>query len=196
MISSSSTYVYIAIVIAVAAAMILYGITNALQLSLVGRFAYYARRPGNELLRNMRRSSFYYPLKRALGFDPAILMVLVATAIVCLVASWIIGYLITLLQGLGMSLEALGDGRVFNGLWRLIGVLLLAAIFYLMALVTIVFVHWLFGLLGRAAHVAMERIGPLLDLFEFGGVFAGWSFLILWIALSIAAAAVRFIFFR
>jgi hypothetical protein len=177
MISSSSTYVYIAIVIAVAAAMILYGITNALQLSLVGRFAYYARRPGNELLRNMR-------------------MVLVATAIVCLVASWIIGYLITLLQGLGMSLEALGDGRVFNGLWRLIGVLLLAAIFYLMALVTIVFVHWLFGLLGRAAHVAMERIGPLLDLFEFGGVFAGWSFLILWIALSIAAAAVRFIFFR
>jgi hypothetical protein len=34
----------------------------------------------------------------------------------------------------------------------------------------------------------------LLNIFEFGGAFAGWSFLLLWIALSLAATAVERIF--
>ncbi len=195
-INSFSTFVYFVIIIAVATAVLLYVIVEALQLSPFGRFAYYARRPGNELLHHMRSSRFYYPLKRALGFDPAILMLLIATALVCFVASWIIGYLTTLLSGLGGSLLAIGNGEVFTGVWRLTGVILLSVIFYLMTLMTIVFVNWIFGLFGRAAYLALERIRPLLRLFEFGGIFTGWSFLILWIALSLAAGAVQFIFLR
>ncbi len=194
-INSFSTFVYFVIIIAVVTAVLLYVIVEALQLNPFGRFAHYARQPGNELLRHMRSSRFYYPLKRALGFDPAILMLLIATALVCFVASWIIGYLTLLLSGLGSSLLAIGGGEVLTGIWRLTGVILLSVIFYLMALMTVVFVNWLFGLFGRVAYLALERIGPLLRIFEFGGIFTGWSFLILWIALYLAAGAVQFIFF-
>jgi hypothetical protein len=41
----------------------------------------------------------------------------------------------------------------------------------------------------------MHRISPLLRIFEFRGVFAGFSFLILYLVLSLAASAVRAVFF-
>jgi hypothetical protein len=41
----------------------------------------------------------------------------------------------------------------------------------------------------------MHRISPLLRIFEFGGMFAGFSFVILWIVLSLAASAVSAVFF-
>jgi hypothetical protein len=146
------------------------------------------------LLENMRRSRLYYPLRRALKFDPAVLMLLIGTAIICYVVSLVIGYLLALMSGVGRSLIAFGDGYVFNGVRYLVGTVLLAVIFYLLALMLIVFVNWIFGLLSRAAYRALERIGPLLHIFEFGGVFRGWSFLILGIALSFAASAVQLIF--
>jgi hypothetical protein len=62
---------------------------------------------------------------------------------------------------------------------------------------TLIFVNWIFGFFNKAANWAMNRIGPLLRIFDFGGVFAGWSFVILWIALSwFAAPAVMYVFFR
>jgi hypothetical protein len=42
----------------------------------------------------------------------------------------------------------------------------------------------------------MHRISPLLKVFEFGGALAGFSFVILWIVLSLAASAVTAVFFR
>lgn len=178
----------------VVAAVLLHFIVEALHLSPFGRFAYYATRPANEMLRNMRQSRFYFPLKRAFGFDPAILMLLIATAILCYVAYTVISYLTTVLMALANTLIAFGEGNLFTGARFLIGSVLLAGVFYLMALMTIVFMNWLFGLFARLAYRALQRIGPLLSLFEFGGVLAGWSFLILWIALSVAAGAIQLIF--
>jgi len=195
MIQFVSWYIYGGIIAAIVILVLLRFITDAFHLSPFGRFSYYARRPADRLLYNMRSSRFYFPLKRALGFDPAVLMLLIATAILCYVVSIVIGYLVTVLGGLGNSLIAFGDGAIFAGMRFLIGTLLLAAIFYLLVLMTIVFVNWIFGLLGRASYLALERIGPLLRIFEFGGIFTGWSFLILWIALTFAAAAVQLIFF-
>jgi hypothetical protein len=190
----ATTYVFGAIIAVVVALLLLRFITDALRLNPFSRFAYYATRPTNELLRNMRNSRFYFPLKRALGFDPAILMLFVATAILCYVAYVVISYLVTLLWGLAGTLIALDQGHFFNGVRFLIGTVLIAAVFYLLALMTIVFVNWLFGLLSRPAYHALERIAPLLRIFEFGGIFAGWSFLILWIALTFAATAIQLIF--
>lgn len=64
-----------------------------------------------------------------------------------------------------------------------------------MALMTIVFVNWIFGLFRRLAYWSLSRLTPLLRVFEFGGAFAGWSFIILWIALSFATVAVQGVFF-
>jgi hypothetical protein len=41
----------------------------------------------------------------------------------------------------------------------------------------------------------MNRISPLLRVFEFGGMLSGFSFLILWFVLLFAASAVRAVFF-
>jgi len=190
-----ASYIYLAIFAAVVVLLLLRALSGALNLNPFGSFSYYATRPGNDLLRNMRNSRFYYPLKRALGFDPAIIMVLVATAIVCYVVYLIIDYFFMLLTGLGRVFIAFGSGNLFTGIRYLIGTLLLAIIFYLLALMLLVFVNWIFGLFNRLAYRALNRIAPLLRIFEFGGIFAGWSFLILGIALSFAASAVQLVFF-
>ncbi|MDX2031086.1 MAG: hypothetical protein SF339_10475 [Blastocatellia bacterium] len=164
------------------------------KLNPFGRFAQYARRPTNEAIHQMRSSSLYFPLKKSLGFDPSVLMALIALAILWYVVSGVINNIHFLLRGLGSSLVNFGTGDFFDGGRQLVGVVLLAAIFFLMTLMTITFVNWMFGLLRRASYWSMNRLAPLLRRFEFGGAFAGWSFIILWIALSFAAMAVSAIF--
>jgi hypothetical protein len=160
-----------------------------------GRLSYYLRKPTNDLVYYVRSSQFYFPLKQALKFDPTYLLVLIAVAIVWYVALSIIGYLNTVLASLGMSLKFLAAGDVARGVYTLIGTSLLAVIFFLMTLMTIVFINWISGRFNRAAYWSMHRISPLLRVFEFGGALAGFSFLILWLVLSLAASAVGAVFF-
>jgi hypothetical protein len=160
-----------------------------------GRLSYYLRKPTNDLVYYVRSSQFYFPLKQALRFDPTYLLVLIAVAIVWYVALSVIGYLNTVLGRLGMSLKLLAAGDVARGVYTLIGTSLLAVIFFLMTLMTIVFINWISGRFNRAAYWSMHRISPLLRIFEFGGAFAGFSFLILWLVLSLAASAVGAVFF-
>ncbi|HEX2488563.1 MAG TPA: hypothetical protein VHR27_04120 [Blastocatellia bacterium] len=160
-----------------------------------GRLSYYLRKPTNDLVYYVRSSQFYIPLKQALKFDPTYLLVLIAVAIVWYVALSVIGYLNTVLGGLGTSLKFLAAGDVARGVYTLIGTSLLAVIFFLMTLMTIVFINWISGRFNRAAYWSMHRISPLLRVFEFGGALAGFSFLILWLVLSLAASAVVAVFF-
>src|SRR5215467_15752254 len=170
-------------------------VTDALGSNPFGGLSYYLRKPTNDLVYYVRSSQFYFPLKQALRFDPTYLKVLIAVAIVWYVALSVIGYLNTVLRGLGGGLNLLAAGYVPRGVYTLIGTALLAVIFFLMTLMTIVFINWISGRFNRAAYWSMNRISPLLRIFEFGGTFAGFSFLILWLVLSIAASAVRVVFF-
>jgi hypothetical protein len=170
-------------------------LTDALKLNPFGRVAYYLNRPGNVLIRQMRDSRFYYPLRRALGFDPAVLMVFVAAALLCYVGYLVVSDFTFVLWGLAQTLIDFGRGNIFTALRFLIGTALLAVIFFLLALMLIIFVNSVFGLFARSAYYANRRIAPLLHLFEFGGMFTGWSFLILYIALTFAAKAVQLLFF-
>ncbi|MCI0525222.1 MAG: hypothetical protein L0Y75_08180 [Acidobacteria bacterium] len=180
---------------AVVILLILRWITDALDLNPFGRLSYYLRKPTNDLVYYVRSSHFYFPLKQALKFDPTILMVLIAVAIVWYVALGIIGYFTTVLIGLGRGLNYLAAGDVGSGVSTLIGTALLSVIFFLMSLMTIIFINWITGRFNRAAYWSMERISPLLRIFEFGGAFAGFSFLILYLVLSLAASAVMAVFF-
>jgi hypothetical protein len=175
--------------------LLLRWVNDALGSNPFGRLSYYLRKPTNDLVYYVRSSQFYFPLKQALRFDPTYLLVLIAVAIVYYVALSVIGYLTTVLGGLGESLNSLAAGNVARGVKTLIGVSLLAVIFFLMTMMTIVFINWISGRFNRAAYWSMHRISPLLRVFEFRGVFAGFSFLILWLVLSFAASAVRAVFF-
>src|SRR5262245_39721345 len=170
-------------------------LTDLFDVNPFGRLFYYLRKPTNDMIYYVRSSQFYFPLKQALRFDPTILMVLIAVAIVWYVALGIIGYFNTVLWGLGSSINLLADGFINRGIFRLIGTALLAVIFFLMTLMTIVFINWISGKFNRAAYWSLHRISPLLRIFEFGGVFAGFSFLILYLVLSLAASAVTMVFF-
>jgi hypothetical protein len=175
--------------------LLLRWVNDALGSNPFGRLSYYLRKPTNDLVYYVRSSQFYIPLKQALRFDPLYLMVLIAVAIVWYVTLSVIGYLTTVLGGLGGSLNSLAAGNVAGGVKTLIGTSLLAVIFFLMTLMTIVFINWISGRFNRAAYWSMHRISPLLRIFEFGGALAGFSFLILWLVLSFAASAVRAVFF-
>ena len=188
-------YFFGAIVVLVIALVLLRYLVEALRLSPFGNFAYYATRPANEMLRNMRQSRFYLPLKRTFGFDPAIVMLILATAILCYVAYSVISNFTILLQALANSFLAFGYAQPFTGAKFLLGAVLLAGVFFLMALMTIIFINWLFGLFSHVAYLALHRLQPLLNVFEFGGALAGFSFIILWFVLTLAAGAIQFIFF-
>jgi len=181
---------------AVVILLLLRWITDAMDLNPFGRLSYYLRKPTNDLVYYVRSSMFYFPLKQALRFDPTTLLVLIAVAIVWYVALSIIGYFNTVLGGLGSSMNLLAAGNVARGVSTLIGTLLLAVIFFLMTLMTIVFINWISGRFNRAAYWSMHRISPLLRIFEFGGRLAGFSFLILYFVLSLAASAVIAVFLR
>lgn len=180
---------------AVVILLLLRWITDALGANPFGRLSYYLRKPTNDLVYYVRSSMFYLPLKRALKFDPTVPLVLIAVAILWYVALSIIGYFTIVLGRLGSGINFLAAGEVMRGVWTLIGALLLAIIFFLMTLMTIVFINWLSGRFNRAAYWSMERISPMLRIFEFRGVFAGFSFLILYLVLSLAASAVMVVFF-
>jgi hypothetical protein len=175
--------------------LLLRWVNDALGSNPFGRLSYYLRKPTNDLVYYVRSSQFFFPLKQALRIDPTYLLVLIAVAIVWYVTLSVIGYLTTVLGGLGDSLNLLAAGNVARGVKTLIGVSLLAVIFFLMTLMTIVFINWISGRFNRSAYWSMHRISPLLRIFEFGGAFAGFSFLILWLVLSFAASAVRVVFF-
>ncbi len=175
--------------------MLLRILADALRLNPFGRLYQYAHQPTNEIIFRMRSSQFYHPLKKSLGFEPSMLMVLVALAILWYVVAGVFNNLFFVLQGVGISLINFSNGSIFTAARYLIGSLLLTIFFFLMALMTIIFVNWIFGLFRRPASWAMERLTPLLRVFEFGGMFAGWSFVILWMALYFATAAVMAIFF-
>lgn len=193
-----NSYARLAITVTIGVAvtlLLIRWLTDVLQVNEFGRLAYYLRRPTDNMISHARSSRFYYPLRQSLKFNPAILMVLVGLAIVWYVVLTVVGYLTAIITGLASSVSAFGNNSLFSGIRYLIGSLLLVVIFYLMSLMTMVFVNWISGLLDRTAYWAMRRIEPLLRVFEFGGAFAGWSFLILWIALSFAAIAVQTVFF-
>jgi hypothetical protein len=186
------------VTIAIAVALLLVRwLIDAANLNPFGRVAHFLRKPTNEMIYRARSSQFYLPLKRAFGFDPAIIMILIALAILWVLANGVFTNLFTLMLCSGRSVDAFSYGSLFLGARYLIGTILLAAIFFLLTLMTIIFVNWIFGFLNSAAYWALGRIGPLLRIFEFGGIFAGWSFLILWIVLSwFAAPAVYWVFFH
>jgi len=189
-----SWYVYIIAAVIVGGLLLLRFLNDAFRVSPFGHWYRYTSDIANSMLRNMRNSRFYYSLKRAFNFDPAVPMLLVGTAIVCYAVAMVVNYLIVILTGLGNSLLAFGGGSSLTGVRFLVGTVLLGAIFFLLALMLIIFVYWIFGLFSRIAYRALERMAPLLRVFEFGGATAGWSFLILGIALSFAATAVQAIF--
>jgi hypothetical protein len=169
-------------------------LTDVIKLSPFGSLYQIIRRPTDEIYHRMRTSNFYYPLRRSFGFDPTVIMILIALAISGYVIYIVSNYLFQILTSMGVSLISFGNGDIFSGARILIGAFLLAVIFFLMTLMTIVFVNWIFGLMRRAASWSMERLAPLLKIFEFGGALAGFSFIILWIALIFAAAAAQAIF--
>lgn len=161
-----------------------------------GRIVFYVRRLTNDLVFYARSSRLYIPLKRALGFDPAILMVLLALALVWFLVPGFLGSIPMVLSGIGKSLIQFGLGNISNGVSALIGSVLLAVLFFLMLLMTIIFVNWVCGALNHTAYWAHERLAPLLRTFEFGGAMAGWSFPLLWLVLYLATIVVRSAFFK
>ena len=186
-----SFYLFGFIIVAVIILLLLRVIADVFKLNPFGKFAYYGTRPANQMIGHMRSSQFYYPLKRALGFDPAILMIFFATVILCYVLYIIVGYLNTSLWAIANTLIRLGGGDIVGMLRYVVGTVLLMVVFFFLFLMTVIFINSIFGLLRKWVGFAYRRIGPLLQIFEQRLPFPGLGFLILWIVLTFVAYAVQ-----
>ncbi len=186
-----SFYLFGMVIVAVAVILLMRVVADGFKLNPFGKVAYYMTKPANQLIGHMRNSPFYYPLKRALGFDPAILMVFFSTVILCYVLFTIVGYLNVSLWAIANTLIRLGQGDVMGLLRYVIGTVLLMVVFFFMSLMTVIFINSIFGLLKKWVGLAYRRIGPLLQIFEQRLPYPGLSFLILWFVLTFVAYAVQ-----
>lgn len=175
--------------------LILRWLIDALQVNPFGKVVYYLRRPTDDLLAHAHSSRFYYPLRQALKFNPAILIAIVSMAIVGYVSLMLMGNLTMILSDWAICLDAFAVGRMFAGIQYLIGGLLMVVIYVLMVMMTLIFINWISGLFASWSFRAERRLAPLLRFFEFGGTYAGWAFLIMWLSLYLASIIVQNSFF-
>lgn len=178
------------------ALLVIRWVMDAFDVSPFGRITYYLRRPTDKLVAHARSSRFYYPMRQAFKINPTILIAIIEIVIVWLVLTMLLSFFTGIIGGLISALNALFLGYVAGGIRLLIGTLLLSAIFFLMCLMTVIFVNWVTGLFDRWSFLAYQRLTPLLRVFEFGGKFAGWSFMFLWLALYFSAAVVQSLFLK
>lgn len=170
-------------------------LTDKLNFNPFSRFAYYARRPTEKWFYEIKGSQFYRPIRQALGFDPAYLLLLLAFVLLFYLLYSLVSFLVALLGALSITLNAFGMGAPIEGGRYLVGTLLLATIYFLMALMTILVIHSWFGLFDRPAHWAGRRIYPLLYSIDPSGRLGPLLFIILFLLLGFAADAVQSIFF-
>jgi hypothetical protein len=190
----SQTAIYIGLAIALTLLLLRF-LTDKLNFNPFSRFAYYARRPTEKWFYEIKGSQFYRPIRQALGFDPAYLLLLLAFVILFYLLNSLISFLVALLSFLSITLNAFGVGETVLGGRYLLGTVLLALLYFLMALMTILVIHSWFGLFDRPAHWAGRRIYPLLYSIDPSGKLGPFLFIILFLLLSFVAGAVQSIFF-
>jgi hypothetical protein len=190
----SQTAIYIGLAIALALLLVRF-LVDKLDFNPFSRFAYYARRPTEKWFYEIKNSQLYRPIRQALGFDPAYLLLLLAFVLLFYLLSSLVSFLIALLSYLALTLNAFGMGAMVTGGRYLLGTLLLALIYFLMTLMTILVINSWFGLFDRSAHWAGRRIYPLLQSLDPSGRLGPLLFLLLFILLSFVAGAVQSIFF-
>lgn len=175
--------------------LIIRWLIDVAQINPFGKVVYYLRRPTDGLLSYAHSSRFYYPLRQALKFNPAILIAILSMAIIWYVSWMLVLNLVTILHDWAVCLDAFGSGKVLAGVQYLVGSLQMVIIYGLMLMMTLIFVNWISGLFATWSFRAERRLAPLLRVFEFGGTYAGWAFLILWLTLYLASIIVQNSFF-
>ncbi len=190
-IPEAAKYVFGVVILGVFIILTLRMLADVLKLNPFGKFAYYSTQPANRMIGYMRNSPFYYPLRRALGFDPSVLMVFFASVLLCYVMFVIISYVSTSLLAIANLLIAIGKPDFFLAGRYLIGTALIIIVFFLMTLMTLIFINSFFGLLKGAARFAAQRLQPLLELFERRLPWPGLAFILLWLILTFVASAVE-----
>jgi hypothetical protein len=170
-------------------------LVDRFNISPFGRIAYYARRPTNRWFYEIKGSQLYHPLRQAFGFDPVWVMLLLAFVLLFFLLRGLISDVVLLLNSVGKTLIAFGAGDAVGGGMALIGTCLLALIYFLMGLMTILVIHSWFGLFDRAAYWAGRRIYPILNSFDPAGRLGGLVFLLAYFLLQLVAGAVQAAFF-
>lgn len=170
-------------------------LVDKFDLNPFGRLAYYARRPTNKWFYEVKNSQFYQPMRQAFGFDPLWILLIVAFALFFYLLRSLVLNVAVLLQCIGFTLSYFGAGQMVRGVSALIGTVILSLIYFLMALMTILVIYSWFGLFDRAANWAGRRIYPILYSFDSSGRLGPLVFLLAFLLLGFAAAAIQAAFF-
>jgi len=170
-------------------------LVDRFDLSPFGRFAYYARRPTERWFYQIKGSQFYQPIKRAFGFEPIWVLLLLAFVLFFFLLRALVDDVTILLTCVGATLTYFGLGNMLPGAQALLGTVLLSLIYFLMGLMTILIINSWFGLFDRAAYWAGRRIYPILNSFDSGGRLGPLVFFLMFFLLSLLASAVQRAFF-
>ncbi len=170
-------------------------LSDRYDLNPFGRAIYYARRITDRWFYGIKNSQLYYPIRKAVSFDPVWVLLLIAFVMLFFLLRNLMDDLIALLMCISITLMRFGAGNPGAGGKALLGTVLLGLIYFLMGLMTILVINSWFGLFERWAYWAGRRIYPLLRSLDPGGRLGPWAFLLAFFLLSIVAAAVRQAFF-
>ncbi|MFN0110766.1 MAG: hypothetical protein ACKVZH_18050 [Blastocatellia bacterium] len=184
------------IVLLVAVALILIRVlVDKYDFNPFGRLIYYLCRPTNRWFYEVRSSPIYRPVKNALRFDPAGLLLLLAAAVMYFLVTDLVNDALTLLLCVGRTLVGFGTGAIAFAIKALIGTALLAVIYFLTALMTVLVIHSWFGLFDRWAYKAGQHIYPLIHKLDRNNRLGPFAFLIAFLLLGVLANIVLRAFF-
>jgi hypothetical protein len=160
-----------------------------------GKLTFYLRKPTNKWFYEVKNSQFYYPARQAFGFDPSWLLLILGAACFFYLLSSLISQVLMWLQSVGVTLLYFGSGRTLAGVWALVGLVLLALLYFLMILMTILVINAWFGFFRNASVWAGRKIYPLLASFDPSGRLGPIIFFIAFLLLGFVAGAVQAGFF-
>lgn len=169
--------------------------TDRFNVNPFGRAAFYLRRPTDRWYSHVKRSSLYYPFRKALQREPVWLMMVLGLLLVFLMLPGLFSIIAGMLHAVGMTFFRFGNGQFGAGLLALVGTALLCFLYFVMLLLSVLVLHFFFGLLAKQAEWAGRRINPLIFRIDPSGRFFPIIFVLFSFAIQLLAGVVSRSFF-
>lgn len=155
----------------------------------IGKLVHGVARHTSNVVRGVRASRFYDPLRGLMKRDPTILMIIIFSVLVIFLSTQLLRYVTDAIFSLALSIQMIFAGFVFKGAWMLVGAVINAALIFLLSMMLFMFISYLFDFLHRLSRFARRFVNPLILVVERSGVPSTWSFFVLYIIVSILQQA-------
>lgn len=151
----------------------------------IGKVVHAVARHAANVVKAVRNSRFYDPLRGLVKRDPTILMIILFTVLVVFLSNQLLRYITDAVVFLALAVRMILGMSIVQGVWMLVGALVNAYLIFLLSMMLFMFISFLFDFLHKISKFASRFINPWLQVVERAGIPRTWSFFFFYIIVSI-----------